>query len=262
MMIEKEKCYGCASCGGECDGCDLICCLDNIERHNELLRLKDVFINRVYYAKNDIEDICNEIKLNLNLNYGINIEISTTFDKLYQSQDFLNNLENKKQELINDLENINQERDNAKKLKENEIMNLNSIHQRKIDEANQKYKDKMKNYEINELKFEKEISEKKLTIQDLNKQKKEINIDIDGIVKSFVEDEKLKAEKEFDSNIQQINNNYLIKEEELKQPTYNKDELRIKNECLDEIQKLNAYSDKIPNFKNWINLYGLNKYIK
>ena len=101
-----------------------------------------------------------------------------------------------------------------------------------------------------------------MTIQDLNKQKKEINIDIDGIVKSFVEDEKLKAEKEFDSNIQQINNNYLIKEEELKQPTYNKDELRIKNECLDEIQKLNAYSDKIPNFKNWINLYGLNKYIK
>ena len=101
-----------------------------------------------------------------------------------------------------------------------------------------------------------------MTIQDLNKQKKEINIDIDGIVKSFVEDEKLKAEKEFDSNIQQINNNYLIKEEELKKPIYNEDELRIKNECLDEIQKLNAYSDKIPNFKNWINLYGLNKYIK
>ena len=108
---------------------------------------------------------------------------------------------------------------------------------------------------------EEEKLKKKGIIQDLIDEKKVVYIDIDSIIESFVKDEKLKAEKEFDFNKEQIDKKYITKEEILAPQIYNENELQIKNECLNEIKKLNAYSNKIPNFHNWINLYGLNNYI-
>lgn len=259
--MNRYECISCISCGGKCDQCCLICCIDNMEKHREIFRLKDEFDNKVKSAEKNLIDICYEIQNNLFINYGIIIEISSILDRISQSKDFLNKIENKRNELQKDLDNINEEKLKVKNENLNEINNLVSIHERKMNEINQNYEEIMKKFEINESKYEKEISEKKEKKQDLINEKKEINIDIDGIIRSFVEEEKLKAEKELELNKQQIDKNNIIKEEILTQPIYTENELQMKNKYLNEIKKLNDYSNKIPNFNNWIILYGLNNYI-
>ena len=259
--MSRYECQSCGACGGKCDRCGLRCCIDNMEKHNEIFKLKDEFSNKIYYAKNNLIDICNEIKNNLYSNFGINVEISNIIDKIKQSKNFLFCMENKKQELQNNLDNLTKERAIIKREKLNKINNLNSFHKQKMNEINKEYQEKMKKYEINESKYEEEKLKKKGIIQDLIDEKKVVYIDIDSIIESFVKDEKLKAEKEFDFNKEQIDKKYITKEEILTPQIYNENELQIKNECLNEIKKLNAYSNKIPNFQNWINLYGLNNYI-
>ena len=152
--MSRDECKSCGPCGGKCDHCNLQCCVDNIERHKELFRLKDEFSNKIYYAKNNLKDICNEIKNNLYSNYGINIEISNIINKINMSKNFLYCLENKKQELKNNLDNLTNERTIIKKEKLNEINNLNSLHEEKMKEINKEYQEQMKKYEIIESKNE------------------------------------------------------------------------------------------------------------
>lgn len=259
--MSRSDCYSCGPCGGKCDRCSAQCCINNIEMHNEIYKLKDEFNNKVYYAIQNLCDICYEIKNNLMNNYNINIEISDISDKIMKSNDFLNNLQIKEDEIQNFINNINSQIAYIKNQKTNEIDNINKIHKQKINDTNQKFEKEFKKYEINNTKYENDFKTKNQKINDLIDEKSKINIDINGIVKSIVEEERLKVEKDFNMNKNEIDSKYQCINYDENELTFNENELQLKKEYLNEIEKLKAYSDKIPNYNNWINLSGLNKYI-
>ncbi len=128
-----------------------------------------------------------------------------------------------------------------------------------MEEINKLLDEEKKKFEINESIYEKDFKSKKQEINDLINSKKNIDIDIEDIVKSFIEEEKLKQDEEFNINKNKLDQEYNYIKKELK---YTEKELKLKNDCLNEIKKINNYSDKIPNFENWIINFNLNKYLK
>ena len=71
--MSRYECQSCGACGGKCDRCGLRCCIDNMEKHNEIFKLKDEFSNKIYYAKNNLIDICNEIKKQINSENSVDL---------------------------------------------------------------------------------------------------------------------------------------------------------------------------------------------
>ena len=90
------------------------------------------------------------------------------------------------------------------------------------------------------------------------KEKDSIFINIEEIVKSFVDEERKKVENDFNNNKIELDEKYSYEEKEFK---YNQEELEEKNKYLNDIRKIKSYSEKIPNYENWINAFNLNKYI-
>ena len=254
-----DICESCPSCGGKCDKCSLACCINNMEKHKEVYKLAYDFNNIMYNVKQNLKEKCYEIKEKLYNNYGIDIEINNIYDEVLQSNNFLKNMELKKEELENDIDNINNEIKKIKKEKKEKIYNLNNNHENKITEINNIYNNEKKKYLINSSKYDNEFKLKKEKINELINEKNNIYIDVDSIVESIIKKERIKEENKFEMDKNEINNKYAYIESQL---SYNQDELKLKNDCLNEIRKICDYSEKIPNFYNWINLYNLNKYIK
>jgi hypothetical protein len=119
------------------------------------------------------------------------------------------------------------------------------------------YKEKEKIYIIDKSKYEEIIKSKKEIINNLSNEKDKNNINIDEIIKDYINEEKIKLEKEFNDNKNNIDINYIYNEKELK---YSQEELEKKNNYLNEIRRIKFYSDKIPNYENWIKAFKLNKY--
>lgn len=259
--MSRNDCNYCHACGKRCDKCNAQVCIDNMASHRELFRLKDEFNNKVYNALQNLYEICNIIKYNLFNNYGIYIEISNIYDKIVQGNDFLNKLKIKNEEILNIINNINNEINEVKIKKTEDIANLNKIHEEKMNEENSKFDEDIKQYKIIETKYENEYESKSKKKKELIKIKNEMNIDIDKIIQSFVDEERIKYEKELTINKKEIDNKYKINKINENDFSYNKNELEMKNQCLNEIKKLKDYSDKIPNFDFFINEYGLNNYL-
>lgn len=251
------SCNSCGACGGQCDQCTLAVCLNNMGCHREIYKLKDDFEQKVCEATQNLYDKCIEIKHNLSNNYGINIEIASIYDKILQSKDFLNKMKIKKEETNNYNNKTKTEMEIIKKEKLDKINQLNNIHLQKKEEIKKKFENEEKKYKINESKHDEEIKSKKQIINDLVKEKDNIFIDIDEIVKDFITEERKKVEKEFDISKNEVDARYIYQEKELK---YSPKELKQKDECLNEIKKIKSYSDKIPNFDKWIIAFNLNKY--
>lgn len=96
-----------------------------MESHRELFKLKDDFFNKVYYAINNLDSICNEINNKLNNNCNIYIQIPYNSDKNIQAEQFLNNMKNKLQEILNNINNIKNEMTNINNKKTSDINLLN-----------------------------------------------------------------------------------------------------------------------------------------
>ena len=254
--MSYDECYSCEPCGGKCDKCSLKCCLDNMENHRKIYKLKDDFSNKVYYALQNLYDKCVEIQNNLNNKYRINIELSNIYDKIIESNNFLKKMKIKKEEIQNYINRIKNEIEIIKKEKSDAINKINDTYEQNRIEINKKFDEEKKKYELKDLKSEEEIKSKKQKVNELTNTKDNIKIDIDGIVQSIVNEERIKADKEFNTNKSVIDNKYNYVEKELK---YTENELEFKNEFLKEINKIKLYSDKLPDYENWIN--KLNKYI-
>lgn len=83
--MSYSQCYSCSPCGGKCDKCSARVCIDNMENHRKIYKLKDDFCNIIYYALQNLYDKCVEI-----------IELSNIYDKIIQSNDFLRKMRIKK----------------------------------------------------------------------------------------------------------------------------------------------------------------------
>ena len=256
--MSLTECNSCSACNGKCDNCTLEVCINNMEKHREIYKLIKDFDYKTSEALQNLFDKCMEIKSNLYNNYGINIEIYNIYDTIIISEDFLNKLRIKKEEAENYIDKLKKEMENIEKEKTDNINNLNNLHQQNKKEIDKKFEEEEKKYQMNGSSNDELINSKKKIINDLIKEKDSIFIDIETIVKSFIDEERKNTEKEFDINKIEIDNNNIFIEEEFK---YSEKELEKKNEYLNEINKIKKYSDKIPNYENWIMAFNLSKYL-
>lgn len=262
--MSRYECDSCSACGGgRCDKCSLSVCINNMESHRELFKLKDDFDNKVYYAINSLESICNEI-INKLHNYSIYIQMPNNNDKNIQAEQFLNNMKNKYQEISNNIDNIKNEITNIKNKKDADINMLNQNYSNRISELNKELEKQINEFNKEDSKFKEELESRKKIIGDLNNSKNNINNiynSIDDRVKSIIDEEKKKEENDFIIKQKEIDNKYnniAINENDF---AYKPNEIQLQNQYLNDIRQIKAYSDKIPNFYNWINLYNLNKYL-
>ena len=252
-----SECYSCGPCGGKCDKCSLDVCINNMENHRKIYRLKDDFCNKIYLALENLYDKCVKIQNNLNYNYGIYIELTNIYDKIIQSNDFLSKMRIKKEEIQNCINSIKNEIEITKKEKRDKINQINNDHEQKIYDTNEKFEKEKKKYEMKDPEYEEKIKSKKQKLDDLTNLKDNIKIDIDGIVQSFINEKRIEEEKKLNINKSEIDNKYAFVKKEFK---YTENENEFKNQCLNEINKIKLYSSKIPNYENFIKLSKLDKY--
>jgi len=252
------ECYSCIPCRGKCDKCRARVCIDNMENHKKLYRLKDDFNNKVYYALQNLYDKCVEIQNNLNNNYGIYIELKSIYNKIIQGNDFLKNMKIKKEEIQNCINQIKNEIDIVKREKSDKINEINNTYEQKRIESNKKLDEEKKKYQLKDPEYEEKIRTKKQKVNNLENIRDNIKIDIDGIVQSFINEKRIEEDKKFNINKSEIDNKFSYVEKEFK---YNEKENEFKNQCLNEINRIKSYSDKIPNFENFIKISKLDKYI-
>ena len=250
-------CNSCRACGGKCDRCTLPVCLNNMESHKEIYKLTNEFDNKFHQALQNLYDRCLEIGNNLLNNYGINIDTSSIYDTIL-CEDFLLKIRNKQEESHNYINKLKQEIENIKKEKTEKINNLNKLHLQHKNEIDKKFEEEENKYKIVDSKYNEAINSKKEMINKLVNERDSIFIDIDKLVKDFITDERKNLEKEFDVNKSEVDKKNMWIEKEFK---YSKEEETKKEEYLEQIKKLKSYSDKIPNYENWILAFNLNKYI-
>ena len=187
-------CYSCNLCNGKCDKCISVCS-NNVRNHEEIYQLKEVFYNLVENSYQNLYDKCIEIMDKLFYDYGINIEFSEIYDKLEKSKDFLRKMVIIKEKIQNELQQLENEIEINKKEKLDKINKLNEKHINNKKLIEEKFNKEKENYKINEFKFEETINSKKQVINDLMKEKDSIFINIEEIVKSFVDEERKKKLK-------------------------------------------------------------------
>ena len=250
-------CNSCAACGGRCDRCTLSVCLNNMESHKEIYKLTNEFDNKFHQALKNLYNKCFEIKNNLLNNYGINIDASLIYDTIL-CEDFLLKIRNKRDESHNYINKLKQEIENIKKEKTEKINNLTNLHLQHKNEIDKKFKEEENKYKIVDSKYNEIFNSKKQIINKLINERDSIFIDIDKLVKDFINDERKNLEKEFDVNKGETDKKNMWIEKEFK---YSKEEETKREEYLEQIKKIKSYSDKIPNYENWIMAFNLNKYI-
>jgi len=259
---DRDTCYSCGPCKrcfySTCDRCSASCCIDNMNSHRELYRLNDDFSLYLQNALNDLCRKCDEIRNSLINSYGININYNSSFYSIYDCENFLNILREKRTELNNLKYNEeNQIVDLIKKCEEN-MKQLKLEKEKKLIQIMEQFDKKTKTSEdlfLNEKKNLKiKMEKKEKLIQNL----KDIGANKELILKNYEAKEILKADAEYNKNINELDEQYKFQEEKLE---YTDNEKKLKEKYSDEIQKIKSYSDN-PYFKNIINSFGINKYLK
>jgi DNA repair exonuclease SbcCD ATPase subunit len=225
--------------------------------HRELYDLKDDFNNTYQYAIKDLCNKCNEIKNNLNNSYNIYISSNSYFYNINDCQTFLNKLKDKKNEINNYKRNNENIYSNIKNNHKENMNKLELEHKQRVEKLKEEFLEAGKKYSNDNLISENEIKNKKDTKKKLEDSINKINEDKETIINKYEEEERLKADLSFNNNLNEIDQKYTFKKEKLE---YTKDELQLKQQYIDEIQKIKTYL-KNPFCNNLIISTGLNQYL-
>ena len=232
-------------------------CRSKLDDHKQMINLLDDFhSNRVQGAEQNLVDRFYSIKNNLNQIYSDDISwlISSCYD-LNDCEHALNQID----AVINGAVSLENEIDNVEKEKNEAIKKLNDEHQEKINELNKLIdleKSKLPNFD----KEDNDIKLKKNKVEELKESKKEIENEFKKIdISDYVKEERNKAENDFQKQKIVLDENYYVPE--LKLEKYNNDELDLRQKYLEGINRIKSYSQKIPNYYNWIRCMGLNYYL-
>ena len=128
------------------------------------------------------------------------------------------------------------------------IEKLKLEHKKKMDDLNKKFVEQKINLENNNLNEEDKMNNKLKQKDLLIKSMKDINSNKESILNKYEGEELTKAD---------LHHKYNFKEEKLE---YTDDEIKLKQQYLDEIQKIKIYS-KNPFYTNLITSFGLSTYI-
>jgi len=248
-------CQKCKDSGYEyCDDCNDTRCKNNMDSHNELFFLVDDFKNKINLASQELYNKCKSIQKNLNDNYSINLKLPC--DSVDCCENYLNSMIEKKYEIQNNIKNIQEEINIIENNQKLHMNNLNSEYENIIKWINNIFSDEINKFETET--GNNEIKKKKIKKDNLENIKKNIDKNKKEICNSFILEETFKAKQKFINEKRKIGVKF-NEEEELK---YTENELNLKQQYLTEIQKIKAYSNKIPNYYDLINHLNLNKYLE
>ena len=258
--MDRDNCVACDPCkeigNYYCDKCTASCCLNNMENHREIYNLGDEFNNIINNIRCDLYNKSCSIQNNLINN--CNIHINLHCDSISGNEEFLNNMKNKKNEIENRINFLNTKINGVQNDYDMNIQQLNKNHEEKIKSCDVNFENEKRKYEKNE-DNEKELKEKREEKKQLENEKSIINNkNKNDIINSFMNEQESIAEQDFSNKKIQIEQQYLYEKEKLE---YTENEVKIKNDYFNEIQKIKLYSDKIPNYFNTIVCFGLNKFI-
>ena len=233
-VYNRYNCFNCGPCNKRdyysCDNCSCSCCVDCMSSHRELFNLNDDFTNKLDYVTKDLCKKCDEIKNNLSHSYNIYFYCRySSFNNINQCKEFLDSMKEIKDKYENRLN--NSEIPTIKRDFENTINNLRREHETKLNILLNEFLKKKEKYKINE-----------------NQEK---------VINKYENEERSKAETEFNKNKNEINQKYPNIEEKLE---YTEDELKLKQQYIEEIQKIKPYTNN-PIFNNFIYSAQLYKYL-
>lgn len=223
----------------------------------ELSLLNNDFKTYLSYAIDDLCNKSNEILNKLKNFHKINITYNPNFSNLNDCEGFLEKLKEKLKEIRltkNDIDQkildilINDE-ENKNKLKLEYEKELEKLDKEVIEGT----KDSENIIHAEEDKMKIKLEEKENLILNMS----EIGQDQESIINNFEKEELLKADLEYNKNIEKLNKKYIIKEQKFE---YTNDEIKLKNKYLEEIQKIKSYSNN-PFYNNLIVSFGLNQYL-
>ena len=223
----------------------------------ELSLLNNDFKTYLSYAIDDLCNKSNEILNKLKNFHKINITYNPNFSNLNDCEGFLEKLKEKLKEIRLTKNDIDQkildiliyDEENKNKLKLAYEKELEKLDKEVIEGT----KDSENMIQIEEDKTKTKLKEKENLILNMS----EIGQDQESIINNFEKEELLKADLEYNKNIEKLNKKYIIKEQKLE---YTDEEIKLRNKYLEEIQKIKSYSNN-PFYNNLIVSFGLNQYL-
>lgn len=223
----------------------------------ELSLLNNDFKTYLSYAIDDLCNKSNEILNKLKNFHKINITYNPNFSNLNDCEGFLEKLKEKLKEIRLTKNDIDQkildiliyDEENKNKLKLAYEKELEKLDKEVIEGT----KDSENIIHAEEDKMKIKLEEKENLILNMS----EIGQDQESIINNFEKEELLKADLEYNKNIEKLNQKYIIKEQKFE---YTNDEIKLKNKYLEEIQKIKSYSNN-PFYNNLIVSFGLNQYL-
>ena len=223
----------------------------------ELSLLNNDFKTYLSYAIDDLCNKSNEILNKLKNFHKINITYNPNFSNLNDCEGFLEKLKEKLKEIRLTKHDIDKkildiliyDEENKNKLKLEYEKELEKLDKEVIEGT----KDSENIIHAEEDKMKIKLEEKENLILNMS----EIGQDQESIINNFEKEELLKADLEYNKNIEKLNKKYIIKEQKFE---YTNDEIKLKNKYLEEIQKIKSYSNN-PFYNNLIVSFGLNQYL-
>ena len=223
----------------------------------ELSLLNNDFKTYLSYAIDDLCNKSNEILNKLKNFHKINITYNPNFSNLNNCEGFLEKLKEKLKEIRLTKNDIDQkildiliyDEENKNKLKLAYEKELEKLDKEVIEGT----KDSENIIHAEEDKMKIKLEEKENLILNMS----EIGQDQESIINNFEKEELLKADLEYNKNIEKLNKKYIINEQKFE---YTNDEIKLKNKYLEEIQKIKSYSNN-PFYNNLIVSFGLNQYL-
>lgn len=206
----------------------------------ELSLLNNDFKTYLSYAIDDLCNKSNEILNKLKNFHKINITYNPNFSNLNDCEGFLEKLKEKLKEIRLTKNDIDQkildiliyDEENKNKLKLAYEKELEKLDKEVIEGT----KDSENIIHAEEDKMKIKLEEKENLILNMS----EIGQDQESIINNFEKEELLKADLEYNKNIEKLNKKYIIKEQKFE---YTNDEIKLKNKYLEEIQKIKSYSN-------------------
>lgn len=223
----------------------------------ELFQTNDNLKIQLDYAINELCNKSCEVFNKLKNFHHIYINYKADFSNLNDCEGFVDQLKEKVKEERNTKNNIEERISKILNDDEEKKNKLKSDYEMKKAELEQEVIEATKESEnlvfIEEEKLQKKIEEKENLVESMN----DLGQDQDLIIQNYERDELIKADSEYNKSIEELNKKYIFKNEKLE---YTKEEIQLKNQYFEEIQKIKSYSEN-PFYDNFITSFGLNKYL-
>ena len=190
---------------------------------------------------------------------GISISLNTTYTNINGHEKISCTLNKNSINLKKQINMLDDGISNFKTKKNDYFQKIKDEHQKTLQRTNSQYldlKNLFENIRIEE--NDKKIREKKEELRKIKKINKNIDLNQTNLNDTFMLSEQNRIKKDYNTRKTEIKNNYNFQEPQLRHSEINKQK---KQNYIKNIKRLNTYSNN-PNFKNVVNNFKLNKFLK